>query len=410
MIILGIISFHIICIIFFYIIEKKMIYNKFKILIEIEISKRLKPLKPLIKTKTKSKIMNKKINEKGEKSKNNNLKKINNKRKEKNKAHVPPKNRKILFGNLNGIKNKNRINIVNRNKKISVLNGQTSKNVLKSKSLLKTKNMIKKKKMGKSKVNIFKRMKNVLIKKTKNKIIHDKYHKYRQKTYNELNNMSYNDAIAKDKRTIFQYYFSLIMTKQILFFTFNCKIDYNSKIIKICFLLQIYTIFLLISSLFINEETIHDLYISKGNIEIFYHHIYTILYIILISSSIKNILMRIIFTEIDFLSIREIDGGERKSKIHNVLSIISVKFCLFFIYSILSLILIWIYIFCLFTIFKNTQFFAIKISLISLGISLFFPIIFGLIPAILRKCSLGSREKKDRIFIFLLSKIVQTFL
>ena len=52
----------------------------------------------------------------------------------------------------------------------------------------------------------------------------------------EINLFSYEEAILKDKRTFYQYYFSLIRTKHIIFFAFCPIQDYNSRIIKVCLL------------------------------------------------------------------------------------------------------------------------------------------------------------------------------
>ena len=52
-------------------------------------------------------------------------------------------------------------------------------------------------------------------------------------TEDEINDLSYDLALENDKRTYWQYYFSLIKTKHELIFTFFYNKDYNAKIIKI---------------------------------------------------------------------------------------------------------------------------------------------------------------------------------
>ena len=49
----------------------------------------------------------------------------------------------------------------------------------------------------------------------------------------ELNNLVYDLALLIDKRTYFQYYWPLLMKKQLIFFTFLPSNDYNLKSIKI---------------------------------------------------------------------------------------------------------------------------------------------------------------------------------
>ena len=46
---------------------------------------------------------------------------------------------------------------------------------------------------------------------------------------NELNSLEYEKALINDKRTLVQYYISLLRINHLLFFSFYCKTkDYNS--------------------------------------------------------------------------------------------------------------------------------------------------------------------------------------
>jgi len=49
----------------------------------------------------------------------------------------------------------------------------------------------------------------------------------------EINNLSYEKAIINDNRTYWQYYLSLIKTKQLVIFSFYLSTDYNLRTIKI---------------------------------------------------------------------------------------------------------------------------------------------------------------------------------
>ena len=49
----------------------------------------------------------------------------------------------------------------------------------------------------------------------------------------EINSLSYEEAIKYDKRTFFQYYYSILKYKYTIFFTFFSKNDYNIFIIKL---------------------------------------------------------------------------------------------------------------------------------------------------------------------------------
>ena len=234
---------------------------------------------------------------------------------------------------------------------------------------------------------------------------HIKYKEYKERTYNELNDLSYNDAIIKDKRTIGQYYISYIMTKQLLLFTFHCKTDFNSRIIKLVFLLYSFVIFLFINTLFVNDSILHVLFIFKGNIGISYY-MDRIIIITFLSLIIKNILIFFIFTENNVVSIREYNETDKEDKIRHVFTTVSMKCYIFFIFNLFSLLFIWVYLTCFFIIFKNTQIFVLKNTLIGFGISLFVPIILGFIPCCLRMLALANRESKNRLFVYYLSKIL----
>ena len=50
----------------------------------------------------------------------------------------------------------------------------------------------------------------------------------------ELNSLDYDVALLIDKRTYFQYYWSLLKRKQLILFTFIPANDYNLFSVKIC--------------------------------------------------------------------------------------------------------------------------------------------------------------------------------
>ena len=177
---------------------------------------------------------------------------------------------------------------------------------------------------------------------------------------------------------------------------------------KLSFLLYIFSIFFLINTLFIDDLTFHDIFISEGKLDILYN-IKTLVFIALISYAIKNILVQIVFTENDIISIRKEDNYINREEIKHSLTSVTVKCYLFFTLSILSLGFIWTYLACFFTVFKNTQIFAIKNTFMSFGISMVIPFITGIIVAPFRLIALSSKESKNRFCIFIFYKILQIF-
>jgi hypothetical protein len=219
----------------------------------------------------------------------------------------------------------------------------------------------------------------------------------------ELNISPYNIALKYDKRTFFQYYWSLVKTHNILFFAFIPSNDYNSQIIKLCLFLFSFAQYYTISALFFNESTLHIIYEEYGIYNII-HQIPQIFYSSIISSVINLLLRNFSLTDKSVIKIKNSRNNERQIK--EFFSCLKIKFILFFFISFLFLILFWYYIGCFCAVYENTQLFLIKDTLISFGFSLMYPFIFYLIPAILRIISLRNK-KKDRQCIYNFSKVFQ---
>jgi hypothetical protein len=237
-----------------------------------------------------------------------------------------------------------------------------------------------------------------------------KLKEYGEFTDNELNNLSFSDAVVLDKRSFFQIYFSLIKTKQILLFALGCKNDFNPRSMKISFMFSIFAIFLTCNTIFISDLTLHNLYISEGKIDIF-SNIPKIGISVVISATIKNILLMVCFPEKDILKIRK--SGIQKNKkrnpaIYKSLTMVIIKCYIFYFISFIFLGFIWIYIACFFNIFQNTQIYVIQNSIISFGVSLLSPIVLYLIPTIFRKLSIKGDGVHGIYCIYAISKILQT--
>ena len=220
---------------------------------------------------------------------------------------------------------------------------------------------------------------------------------------NELNALPYEKAIIIDKRNYFNYYFSLLKTKYILFTFFNNN-DYNSKIIKIYLFLFTLALFLVTNALFFNNSAMHRIYILKGNYNLIIQ-MPIIIYSSIISFFISSIIKYLSLSENDIINLKfEINSVKEKSE--KILICLKIKFSLFFILTSILLILFWYYICCFCAIYRNTQIHLIKDYLISYGLSLLYPIIISLLPAILRIPSLKEKNK-DNEAMYKLSKLLQ---
>ena len=221
----------------------------------------------------------------------------------------------------------------------------------------------------------------------------------------EINIISYNEAFENDKRTYWQFYISLIKTKHILVFTFNKINDYNSFVIKIYLLFFYIALYLPVNTLFFNDSLIHRIYIDKGKFNIIYI-IPQIFYSIIICSILFSILRRLSLTQSNILKIKqEKDKNNLNTRVTIVLRQIKIKFKIFFIICFALLLMFWYYVSSFCAIYKNTQIYLIKTTLISLILSFIYPLFIYLLPGLFRFCSF----KQPGECLYKTSQIIQIF-
>ena len=221
-----------------------------------------------------------------------------------------------------------------------------------------------------------------------------------------MNSLLYIDALKYDHRTYFQYYLSLIRTKQKLIFTFFLNTDYNSKTIKICLLVFSFSLNYTISALFVTENDIHKIYEDSGEYD-FIYNVPQILYSLIISLSINIIIKYFSLPEKKIVEIKQdINIIEDKNSFIKLFKSLKIKFYFFFIVSLIFLVIFWYYISCFCVVYKNTQLHLIKDTLISYALSFLYPFIINLIPGLFRIPSLKDSNKKKES-LYKISKIIQ---
>ena len=209
----------------------------------------------------------------------------------------------------------------------------------------------------------------------------------------ELNSLSYDNALKYETRTYWQYYLSLIKTKQLIVFTFYTKTDYNSLQLKIILFLLSFALFYTVNALFFNDSTMHQIYEDEGTFN-FVYQIPQILYSTIISTVIKMIISFLSLTEKNFIELKN-----KKSKklaleeLGNILKCISKKCISFFILCYFFSLLFWYYLSCFCTVYKNTQTYLIKDTLISFCTSLLYPFAINLLPGLLRMPAIKNKKK-----------------
>ena len=241
-----------------------------------------------------------------------------------------------------------------------------------------------------------------------NNIKKNKKNKKNEKDINyndyELNNLPYIQALEHDKRTFIDYYMSLIKMKQLFIFTFYTQNDYNSRIIKICLFLFSFASYFIVNALFFTDSTMHKIYENQGKYDLIYQ-IPQILYSTVISILINTIIKSISLTEKNILSIKK-ENINLKKKYIKIIKWLKLKFVLFFIIIFVFLLVFWYYISCFCAVYKNTQIYLLKDTMISFGLSLLYPFGLNLIPGIIRIPSLQA-AKRNKECVYKLSQIIQ---
>ena len=119
----------------------------------------------------------------------------------------------------------------------------------------------------------------------------------------EMNTLEYELAIIYDKRTYFQYYWSLLKKKQLILFTFIPANDYNLFSLKLSLFLLSFSLYFTINAFFFSDDTMHKIHEDNGDSNFFYR-IPQILYSSIISSIINIILKLLSLSEKNILTIK----------------------------------------------------------------------------------------------------------
>ena len=224
---------------------------------------------------------------------------------------------------------------------------------------------------------------------------------------NELNSMSYNEALKKDQRSFFEFYFSLLKTKHLLITIINSR-DYNSRIVKIFLFFFNFASGYAINGLFFDDDSMHKIYQQKGEFN-FIQQIPQILYSNIIGYFFDIILSYLSLSEDDVINLKqekEIKTIDKKRD--EIISALKIKFIFFFIMSFLFLVLFWYYIGCFCAVYNNTQLHLLKDTLIGFASSMGYPFLMNLLPPIFRIPAL-KRKSKTHELMFICSKLIQFF-
>ena len=227
-------------------------------------------------------------------------------------------------------------------------------------------------------------------------------YKIEELTDQELNNLNYEIAIIFDKRTYFQYYFSLLKKKQLFLFAFYPNRDYNLLTAKISLLILSFSLYFTINGFFFTDATMNKINADHGKYD-FLYQIPQLIYSTLISSTINFILKLLSLSEKQILEIRkEKNLLNMKLRTNSIIKCLKIKLAFFFVLSFLFMIFFWYFISCFCSVYKNTQKILIIDTLISFSLSMIYPFIINLFPGFLRILALRTKEKNQK-YLYVLS-------
>ena len=147
---------------------------------------------------------------------------------------------------------------------------------------------------------------------------------------------------------------------------------------------------LFVNSLFFTDDTMHKI-IEDEEIINFVYNLPLTIYSTIISFVIMSIINKLTISEKILLELKKEENLENsEQKFKNLKRNLTIKFVFFFVISFILLIMFWFYLGCFCTVYKNTQIYLIKDTLISFAFSLIIPFGKYLLACLIRKKSLNE--------------------
>ena len=214
----------------------------------------------------------------------------------------------------------------------------------------------------------------------------------------ELNELEYKLAVEYDKRSFFEYYWSLIRREHLIFHTFFSFDDYNIFSIKLSKCVFSIALDFALNVMFFFDDSMRKIYLDYGKYNIIAQFPQS-LYSTIVSESIDILLRYLSLTEKDIYRIKQLEKKKRKDiniKIFKILRCIKVKFFGYFIFSTVFLAFFWYFVSAFCAVYRNTQMFLFKDSFMSLFLSLLYPFGLYLVPSSLRTIALRDKKKSSK--------------
>ena len=298
----------------------------------------------------------------------------------------PPK-RSQNKNNTNKSKLKNSFNFFSSMIKIS--KDELNKINIISENKMKERLKVLEKSEEKTSINIIKK-ENKKIKET------DENYMFQNMNDEELNSLEYEQALIYDKRTFFQYYWSLLKKDNLILFTFLPTNDYNLISLKMTLFILSISLDATINAFFFTDDTMHAIHENNGEFDIIYQ-IPQILYSSVISTIINSLLQKLALSEDSFLALKQSKTYEKAVKDYeSSKKCLIIKFIIFICLSFILMLFCWYYISIFCAVYINTQSILLNDILLSLLLSMIYPFGLCLLPGICRIPALQDENKNKK--------------
>ena len=216
----------------------------------------------------------------------------------------------------------------------------------------------------------------------------------------DLNELSFSEAKLLDKRSFCVYYCFMIQRNHIIINTFCRKSDYNLFSIKLGLLLFLFPLNLAFNAFFFTSEQIHSVYINKlSDISIDWQNFLRSFAASIISSIILLFLKLLCLSHNSIRKLKQNKNIEdTKEDMVCTLRCIKLRIFIYYIISIVFIIVFGFYIACFCEIFENTQILLLGTMAFSWVLNILYPFVVCFITSIFRRGALtcGKKDKNNR--------------
>ena len=217
----------------------------------------------------------------------------------------------------------------------------------------------------------------------------------------ELNLLEYLKAIEIDTRSLWRYYWSILVDNDIIFYSFGLwNYKYSFITIKISFFIVSFNIILMVNIMFMSDSTIFHLYEAEGKYEFKFYLLRNILSM-LICIVVLLLLKLLLIGVNDLFQIRYFEQEVFEENLNKIIKKTHIKHIIFYIISLILIIFIWYFAVCFCLVYNNNEIILITNTLVVLAGIVLYPFLLGIICVIFRYIAINDDKKsKKRLYNF----------